>query len=139
SLMGLENSERISKIVIDPKNCSTVYVAVPGHLWNSSEDRGVYKTTDAGKTWSKVLYVNPDTGATDIAIDPQEPRFVYASTWQFRRKPYFFTSGGPGSGIYKSTDSGKSWKKITRGLPEGDLGRIAIALSSTRPAVIYAN
>ncbi|HET6266292.1 MAG TPA: glycosyl hydrolase [Acidobacteriota bacterium] len=139
TLMGLENSERISRIVVDPKNSNTVYVAVPGHLWNSSEDRGIYKTTDGGKTWAKVLYVNADTGAADIAIDPQDPNFVYASMWQFRRLPYFFTSGGTGSGLYKSRDGGKTWKKLTAGLPEGELGRIAIAVAPSRPSVIYAN
>lgn len=139
TLMGLEKSERISKIVIDPKNSDTVYVAVPGHLWDSSEDRGVYKTTDGGKTWAKILYVNPDTGAGDVAIDPQDGKFVYASMWQFRRKPYFFTSGGPGSGLYRSSDGGKTWKKLTTGLPTGDLGRIALAVAPSRPSVVYAN
>ena len=138
-MMGLEKSERISRIAIDPKNSDTVFVAVPGHLWDSSEDRGVFKTTDGGKTWTKALYVNPDTGCSDVVIDPQNPQNVYASMWQFRRKPYFFTSGGPGSGIYKSSDGGKTWKKITKGLPSGDLGRIALAIAASKPNILYAN
>lgn len=138
-MMGLEKSERISKIVIDPKNSDTVYLAVPGHLWESSEDRGVYKTTDGGKTWTKILYVNADTGCADLAIDPQNPQNVYAAMWQFRRKPYFFTSGGPGSGFYKTSDGGKTWKKISKGLPAGDLGRIALAIAPSKPNVLYAN
>lgn len=137
-LMGLEDSERIARIVVDPKNSDVVYVAATGHLWNSNEQRGVYKTTDGGKTWQRVLFVNQDTGCSDIAIDPQESNVVYAGMWQFRRKPYFFTSGGPGSGLYKSTDAGKTWKRLTRDLPEGELGRIAIAVAPTRANLVYA-
>ncbi|MEN3333197.1 MAG: hypothetical protein V7641_2562 [Blastocatellia bacterium] len=136
--VGLENSERISRIVIDPKNAETVYVAATGHLWDSNDERGVFKTTDGGKTWQKVLFVDRDTGCADLAIDPQEPSIVYASMWQFRRKPYFFTSGGPGSGLYKSTDAGKTWKKLAKGLPEGELGRSAIAVAASRPNTVYA-
>ena len=136
--VGLENSERIAQIVIDPKNSDTVYVAATGHLWDSNEERGVYKTTDGGKTWQRALFVDKDTGCADIAIDPQEPNVVYAAMWQFRRKPYFFTSGGPGSGLYKSTDAGKTWKRLTKDLPEGELGRIAIAVAPTRSNRVYA-
>jgi len=136
--MGLEDSERIARIVIDPKNSDVVYVAATGHLWNSNEQRGVYKTTDGGKTWQRVLYIDKDTGCSDIAIDPQEPKILYAGMWQFRRSPYFFTSGGPGSGLHKSTDGGKTWKKLARGLPDGELGRIALAVAPTRPNVVYA-
>jgi photosystem II stability/assembly factor-like uncharacterized protein len=137
-LMGLEKSERISRIAIDPKDSNTVYVAVPGHLWDASEDRGLYKTSDGGKTWQKILYVNPDTGCSDVVIDPQEPGIVYAATWQFRRSPYFFTSGGPGSSVQKSTDAGKTWRKLTKGLPDGNLGRIALAVAPSRTSVLYA-
>ncbi|MEK6323730.1 MAG: glycosyl hydrolase [Acidobacteriota bacterium] len=137
-LMGLEDSERIAQIVIDPKNSDVVYVAATGHLWNSNDQRGVYKTTDGGKTWNRVLFVDKDTGCADLAIDPQEPSIVYASMWQFRRKPYFFTSGGPGSGLYKSTDAGKTWKKLASGLPDGELGRIAIGVAPSRPNRVYA-
>jgi photosystem II stability/assembly factor-like uncharacterized protein len=136
--MGLPNSERIGKIVVDPKNSDVVYVAVLGHLWDSNEDRGLYKTSDGGKTWQRILYVNPDTGCSDVAVDPQEPHVVYASMWQYRRYPWTFKSGGPGSGLYRSIDSGKTWEKIKTGLPEGDLGRIALALSPARSSTVYA-
>ncbi len=138
-LMGLEKSERISKIVVDPKNPDTVYVAVVGALWSSSEDRGLYKTTDGGNKWEKILYVDANTGCSDIAIDPQEPNRLYAGMWQFRRQPWSFSSGGSGSGLYRSTDSGKTWSKVTKGMPEGILGRIAVAVAPNRPNVIYAN
>jgi len=137
-LMGLEKSERLSKIVIHPKNSDIVYVAAPGHLWNANEERGVYQTTDGGKTWQRILYVDANTGCSDLAIDPQEPNILYAAMWQFRRMPYFFASGGAGSGLYKSTNGGKTWKKLTKGLPEGELGRIAIAVAPSRPSVVYA-
>ena len=137
-LVGLEDSERIARIVIDPKNSDVVYVAATGHLWNSNDQRGVYKTTDGGKTWDRVLFVDKDTGCADLAIDPQEPSIVYASMWQFRRKPYFFTSGGPGSGLYKSTDAAKTWKRLTNGMPDGELGRIAIGVAPSRPNRVYA-
>ena len=136
--VGLEKSERIGRIIIDPKNSDTVYVAATGHLWDANEERGVFKTTDGGATWAKVLFVDKDTGCSDIAIDPQEPAIVYASMWQFRRKPYTFTSGGPGGGLYKSTDAGKTWKRLKKDLPEGDLGRIAIAVAPSRPNTLYA-
>lgn len=139
TLVGLEKSERISRILIDPKKSDTIYVSVVGNLWNDSEDRGLYKTTDGGKTWEKILYVDAKTGCSDIAIDPQETNTIYAGMWQFRRLPYIFTSGGSGSGLHKSTDGGKTWKKLTSGLPEGELGRIAIAVAPSRPNVVYAN
>ncbi len=136
--MGLPKSERIAKIVVDPKNSDTVYVAVLGHLWDTNEDRGLYKTTDGGKNWQKILYVNPDTGCSDVSIDPQETNMVYAGMWQFRRYPWTFKSGGPGSGLYRSSDGGKTWEKIKAGMPEGDLGRVAVAVAPSRPSVVYA-
>lgn len=137
--VGLKETERMSKILIDPTNSDTVYVCATGHLWNANKQRGVFKTTDGGKTWEKVLYIDPDTGCGDMAMDPQDTRILYASTWQFRRSPDFFESGGPGSGLYKSADAGKTWRKLTNGLPTGKLGRIAIAVAPTRPSVVYAN
>ncbi|MBI1745956.1 MAG: glycosyl hydrolase [Acidobacteria bacterium] len=137
--VGLEQSERISRIVVHPNNSDTVYVAVPGHLWDDSEERGVYQTKDGGKTWKRILYMGPNIGGSDLAIDSQDPNIVYAALWQFRRQAYFFSSGGAGSGLHKSTDGGKTWKKLARGLPEGPLGRIAIAVAASRPSVIYAN
>jgi len=138
ALMGLQDTERIANLVVHPRQSDTVYVCALGHLWNASEERGVFKTTDGGKTWSKALFVNADTGCADLAIDPQEPDTLYAAMWQVRRLPYFFTSGGPGSGLFKSTDGGKTWNKAQRGLPEGDLGRIGLALAPSRPGTLYA-
>jgi photosystem II stability/assembly factor-like uncharacterized protein len=131
--MGLENTEHISKVIIDPRNSDIVYASAPGHLWNDSPDRGLYKTTDGGKTWNKILFVDDKTGCADIAINPKNPDIMYASMWEFRRKPFAFNSGGKGSGLYKSIDAGKTWKKIQNGLVEGDLGRIAIAVSPVNP------
>src|SRR5256714_374872 len=136
--MGLENTERIAKIVVDPKNSDTVYVAAMGHLWNDNEERGIYKTTDGGRTWERILDVDQRTGACDVAVDPQETGTVYAGMWEFRRQPWTFTSGGPGSGLYRSTDGGKKWEKTSVGLPEGNIGRTAIAVARSRPNVVYA-
>ena len=136
--LGLKDTERISDILIHPEDPNIVYVAALGHLWDANEERGVFKTTDGGKTWEKILYVDENTGCADLAMDPQEPNILYAAMWEFRRWPYFFQSGGPGSGLYKSTDGGKTWKKLTNGLPDGDLGRIAIAVAPSRPNRVYA-
>jgi photosystem II stability/assembly factor-like uncharacterized protein len=137
-LMGLEDSEHIARIAVDPKQSDTVYVCAAGHLWNSNDQRGVFKTTDGGKTWKKILYVDADTGCSDIDLDPQMPSVVYAGMWQFRRQPDFFSSGGAGSGFYKSTDGGEHWQKIANGMPSGHLGRIAVAVAPSRPSVVYA-
>jgi len=131
--MGLPNSEHISKVVIHPNDPNTIYVAVPGKLWSNSADRGLYKTADGGKTWEKIVYLNDSTGCADFALDPKNPNTMYATFWQFRRKPYAFNSGGPGSSVMKSVDGGKTWKKIQKGLPEGDIGRAAIALAPSNP------
>jgi hypothetical protein len=130
---GLDNSEHISKIIIHPNDANTVFVAVPGKLWSDSPDRGLYKTTDGGKTWEKILYTDEKTGCADIIMDPRNPDVLLASMWQFRRTPYSFASGGPGSALYKSTDGGKNWRKITDGLPTGEFGRIALALAPSAP------
>ncbi len=131
--MGLEKTEHISKVIIHPKNSSTLYVAAPGALWSDSPDRGVYKTTDGGKTWEKIFYVNEKTGCADLIMDPRNPDVLIATMWEFRRKPFAFNSGGPSSGIFKSTDGGKTWKPIRKGLPEGDLGRMALAQAPSKP------
>jgi photosystem II stability/assembly factor-like uncharacterized protein len=136
--LGLGDTEHISRIVVHPRDSNTVYVCALGHLWNSNAERGVFRTTDGGKNWQKVLFVNEDTGCSDLAIDPQEPKTLYAGMWQVRRKPWTFVSGGPGSGLYKSTDGGGTWKPARQGLPAGDLGRIAIAVAASRPSVVYA-
>ncbi|PVW15664.1 WD40/YVTN/BNR-like repeat-containing protein [Marixanthomonas spongiae] len=135
---GFENSERIASVVINPNNTDEVYVGVLGALWSDSEDRGVYKTTDGGKTWNKILYVGPATGAADVIMDPINPNVLYASMWQFRRTGWSFTSGGENSALYKSTDNGKTWNKIHNGFPEGDLGRIAIAVAPSDHNILYA-
>jgi len=137
--LGLEKTERIADIIIHPDNSDIIYVAAMGHLWDANSERGVYKTTDGGKTWEKILYIDENTGCTDLAIDPQEPDILYAAFWQFRRYPYSFNSGGPGSGLYKSLDSGKTWTELTNNLPACNLGRIAIAAAPTRPGRLYAS
>ena len=109
-----------------------------GHLWNDSAERGLFKTSDGGKTWQKILYVNASTGCADVAIDPKNPKLVYAAMWDFRRRADFFRSGGPGSGLYKSADGGAHWKRIVNGIPGGELGRIAIAIAPSRPETVYA-
>ncbi|MEA2562082.1 MAG: hypothetical protein QOH06_3586 [Acidobacteriota bacterium] len=136
--MGLPDSERIARIRVSPKDGNTVWVCATGHLWNDNEERGVYKTADGGKTWKRVLYVDAKTGCSDIDMDPQEPDILYAGMWEFRRGASYFSSGGPGSGLYKSTDGGESWKKIEAGLPKGVKGRVAIAVAPSRPATVYA-
>ncbi len=137
-MMGLADSERIAKIEVDPKSPKTVFVCATGHLWNANEERGVYKTTDGGETWKRVLYVNADTGCSDVDMDPQDSSILYAGMWQFRRYPDFFNSGGPGSGLYRSTDGGETWAPLANGLPAGDKGRIAVAVAPSRPNVVYA-
>lgn len=135
--MGLPASERIGRILINPANPDIVYAAVIGALWGDSEERGVYKTADGGKSWTKVLYVSPSAGAADMVMDPSDPSLLYASVWDFRRQAYTFRSGGPGSGLYRSTDGGTTWTKINNGLPEGTLGRIALAVSPVPPHTLY--
>jgi len=131
--IGLDSTEHISKIIIDPSNPNILYVAAPGPLWSDSPHRGLYKSIDAGKTWEKILYINPRSGIADIAIDPRNPNIVFATSWEFRRTPYSFESGGKGSALYKSSDAGKTWKKINKGLPTGDFGRIALTLAPSSP------
>ncbi len=136
--VGLKDSERIARIQVDPKAHDTVFVCATGHLWNANEERGVFKTTDGGKTWKNVLYVDADTGCSDLSMDPQEPRILYAGMWTFRRYPDFFESGGKGSGLYKSTDGGETWKKLEGGLPKGEVGRVAVMVAPSRAATVYA-
>ncbi len=136
--VGLENSERIARIAIDPTNSEIVYVAVTGHLWNSSPERGVYKTTDGGTTWTRILYVDATTGCSDISLDAHDPKVLFAGMWQFRRSPWSFSSGGPGSGLYRSADGGATWARLSKGLPSGDLGRIAVAVAPSASQTVYA-
>ena len=134
--IGLDSTEHISKILFDPNDAKTLFVAVPGPLWSSSPHRGLYKTSDAGKTWKKILFVNNETGCADVTINPANPKIMLASFWQFRRKPFAFSSGGPGSALYKSIDGGETWNKITQGLPSGDLGRLVITVNPSKPAEV---
>ena len=136
--IGLDSTEHIAKIAIDPKNSDNIYVAAPGPLWSDSKHRGLYKSTDAGKTWEKILYINEKTGCADVSVDPLNPNIVYASTWEFRRLPYLFNSGGNGCGMYKSTDGGKTWKELTKGLPAKPFGRIAFTLAPSAPENLVA-
>ncbi|MFC2116482.1 WD40/YVTN/BNR-like repeat-containing protein [Bacteroidota bacterium] len=137
-LMGLENTERISRIMIHPQNPDIVFVAALGHLWGPNEERGLYKTTDGGQTWNKILYVDENTGCSDFDLDPENPDILYAGMWQFRRTAWDFNSGGAGSGLYKSEDGGSTWQEITSGLPEGEKGRIAIRVSPADGNYVYA-
>jgi len=136
--VGLENSEHIARILIDPRDSGVVYVAAQGPLWAPGGDRGLYKTTDSGKTWQRVLEISENTGVTDVHFDPRDPDTLYAASYQRRRHVWTLIDGGPECGIYKSTDAGSSWRKINRGLPSVDLGRIGLAVSPVRPDVLYA-
>ena len=136
--IGFENSDRIASIQINPNNSNEVYVGVLGALWGDSEDRGIYKTTDGGETWDKILYINETTGCSDLTIDPNEPSTVYAAMWEFRRTAYSFNSGGANSALYKSTDGGATWRKIHNGYPSGDLGRIAVAVAPSQTNTLYS-
>ena len=136
--MGLPNAGQISRIVIDPQDPNIVFVACIGHAWTPSPDRGVFRTADGGKTWQKVLYVNDTTGASDLAMVPGNSRVLFAGMWQVLRHPWGLVSGGAGSGIYRSTDGGLTWDRITQGLPKGPWGRIAVAVGPTNPRHIYA-
>ncbi len=135
---GLENSEHIQNIVIDPRNSSVVYVTAIGPLWSSGGDRGLYKTTDGGATWKAVLSISPETGATDLAMDPRKPDTLYVAMLQRRRAVGQLIGGGPESGIYKSTNGGASWTKLTKGLPPVEMGRVGLAINPRNPNIIYA-
>ncbi len=136
--VGLRASEHIGRISIDPRDPDVVLVAAEGPLWSPGGERGVFMTTDGGATWSPVLAVDENTGATDIERDPSDPDVLYASTYERRRKVWGLLAGGPGSGIHKSTDGGKTWREVTRGLPSGDMGKINLAISPMEPSVVYA-
>ncbi len=136
--MGLADTRQISTIAVDPNDPNTVYVGAMGHAWGPNPERGVYKTTDGGKTWKKVLYINDTTGVSDLALDAGNPKVIFAGMWEFRRYPWTLINGGPNSGLYRSTDGGDTWQKLTKGLPEPPLGRIAVAVAPTNPDHVYA-
>jgi len=136
--VGLTETRHIGRVVLHPTDPNVAYVAAVGNLWKPSADRGVFKTTDAGRTWTKVLYVDTLTGATDLAMDPRDPNVLYAATYQRLRSAFGFDGGGPGSALYKSIDAGATWTKLENGIPAGDKGRIAIAISASTPNVLIA-
>tara|TARA_R110002072_G_scaffold67163_3_gene165102 strand:- start:108479 stop:111745 length:3267 start_codon:yes stop_codon:yes gene_type:complete len=138
--LGLAKTERIHRIVLHPSDANTAWVSAFGTSWGENAERGVFKTTDGGATWDKVLYVDERTGCSDLIIDPRNPDKLFASMWQHRRWPWAFKSGGPGSGLYRTLDGGKNWKKLDSddGLPKGELGRIGLAISASSPNTIYA-
>ena len=136
--MGLKNSEHIGMVAVDPSNSNTVYVAAYGPLWSSGGDRGIYKSTDGGNTWTKSLFVSDNTGFNEVHIDPLHPNIVYATAHQRRRHEWTYLGGGPESALYKSTDYGLTWKKLENGLPKGDIGRIALAISPVNTDIVYA-
>ena len=138
--LGLEKTRNIHRIIIHRDNPDIVWVGAQGSAWGESTDRGVFKTTDGGKTWRKVLYVNEKTGIADLIVDPVNPDKLIAAMWEFRRWPWFFNSGGPGSGLYISYDGGDSWEERTDkdGLPEGNLGRMGLAIAPSNTDIIYA-
>jgi len=138
--LGLENTRNIHRVMLHPDNPDVAWVAAIGDPWSEHPERGVYKTTDGGKTWEKVLFVNEKTGCADLVIDPSNPNKLIAAMWEHRRWPWFFNSGGPGSGLYVSYDGGETWQQRTAedGLPEGELGRIGLAIAPSRPEVVYA-
>ncbi len=137
---GLEKSRHISRIRIHPKNPDIVYAAVMGNLYKGTQERGVYKSTDGGKTWTKKLFANEDAGAVDLTFDPNNPRILYASTWNIRRTPYSLSSGGDGSALWKSTDEGETWTEISKmkGFPEGTLGIIGVTVSPVNSERVWA-
>ncbi|MFP6640956.1 MAG: glycosyl hydrolase, partial [Myxococcota bacterium] len=136
--MGLENSEHIQRVLIDPRDSDVVYVASQGPLWAPGGDRGLYKTTDGGQHWTRVLQVSEDTGITDVVLDPQDPDVIFAAAYQRRRAVGQTIGGGPEAGIFKSTDGGATWARLKQGLPSGHVGRIALAVDKRHPGRVYA-
>lgn len=138
--MGLEKTRHIHRVVIDPTDPDVVYVGAIGSPWGEHPERGVFKTTDGGKTWEKILYVNNKTGVADLVMDPTNPNKLIAAMWEHKRDPWFFKSGGEGSGLHITYDGGETWKKISSddGLPKGDLGRIGVAIARNKPNIVYA-
>ncbi|MHB8095027.1 MAG: WD40/YVTN/BNR-like repeat-containing protein [Candidatus Aminicenantales bacterium] len=141
--MGLTDTERFSRIVVDPRNPDIVFAAAMGHEWGPNKERGVFRSIDGGKSWTNVLYVNETTGASDLCLDPGNPNIIFAGMYDYLRQPWHFRSGGPGGGLYRSSDGGDSWTRLSdpslaNGLPSGPLGRIGVALCAGNPKVVYA-
>ncbi|MEJ2162278.1 MAG: sialidase family protein, partial [Robiginitalea sp.] len=136
--LGLKNTQHIARIIVHPDNSDVVWVAAQGPLWNKGGERGVYKTTDGGTTWNRVLGNDQWTGATDLIIDPRNPQVLYAATWDRHRTVAALMGGGPGTGIHRSTDGGETWMELTNGLPTSNMGKIGLAISPQQPDVLYA-
>ncbi|MCB0373421.1 MAG: hypothetical protein KDD31_10455, partial [Muricauda sp.] len=138
--MGLEKTRHIHRVIIDPTNPDVVYVGAIGSPWGEHPERGVFKTTDGGKTWEKILFANNKTGVADLVMDPTNPNKLIAAMWEHKRDPWFFKSGGEGSGLHITHDGGATWKKVTEedGFPKGELGRIGVAIARNKPNIIYA-
>ncbi len=139
-MVGLDKSEHIGKIAIDPRNSNTVFVAAQGPLFTEEGggDRGIYKTTDGGATWTRSLFINETTGFTDIVFDPKNPDIMFAGTYQRMRHVGQMIGGGPDGGVFKTTNAGKTWTKLTNGLPPGEVGRIGLAVDPKKPGRVYA-
>ena len=136
--MGLRKSEHIGRIIVHPANPSIVFVAAAGPLWNSGGERGLFRTTDGGRTWKNVKNIDPYTGFTDVIFDPSDPDVMYAASFQRERRPYTYVGGGPGSALWKSIDGGDTWTRLAEGLPKGDVGRIGLDVSRSNPNIVYA-
>jgi len=136
--MGLGDTRHISRIIISRGDPNVVYVAAMGHLWGPNSERGIYKTIDGGLTWKKILYINENTGISDLEMDSENSQILYAAAYEHRRLPYRMVSGGPESGLYRSTDGGLTWTRLKQDLPEGMMGRIGLAVARSRPGVVYA-
>jgi len=138
--VGFERSERIHRVLTHPSDPNVVYVGVMGPAWSDGDERGVYRTTDGGATWERVLWQNPRTGVADMVMDPENPDKIFAAMWEFRREPWFLTSGGPGSGLFVTYDGGDNWARLgaDEGLPAGELGRMGVAIAASDPDVVYA-
>src|SRR5690348_12704601 len=137
---GLRDTRTISAIVVDPHDPNVVYASSMGHVFMPNADRGVFKSTDGGKTWRKILFVDDKTGAIDLVMDPRDPRVLYASMWQAQRTPWSLNDGGPGSGLYKSTDGGAHWSNLSHnpGFPDGVLGRIGVDVAASDTKIVFA-
>ena len=135
----MKDTRNIGAIIVHPENPDIVFVAALGHLFGPNQERGIFRTTDGGKTWTKVLSKDQNTGGIDVVFDPNNPNTLFAALWQMRRQPWFFSSGGPGSGLYRSTDGGTTWQQLQgNGLPEGILGRIGVSVSGADSNRVYA-
>ncbi len=140
--VGLQNSHHIGRIALHPTDPQLLYVAALGHLWGPNDERGLYKSTDGGDSWERILFVDENSGVVDVALDPENPETVYAASYQRRRRPFGFHGGGPGGALWKSEDGGRSWAKLTNsglgnGLPTGDIGRIGISVYRSDPRIVY--